>query len=224
MSNVFPPTRVGKIVFMENHVPAWAQNAVPIGTTSTAVASATTKTVAARAAYNAHITAQEQSKAATQAFYDAVKDMADAGSDIVKQVKAKAAVDGNAVYTLALLPVPAIPGPTPAPGTPYDFKATLNPDGTLKLSWKCANPRRTQGTIYQISRRVGSAGDFTVLGVSGARSYVDTTVPAGVASVMYKILATRTTSFGVAAEFVVNFGVSGGTTTATATAVPRMAA
>jgi len=136
------------------------------------------------------------------------------------------ATDGDNVYFLAQIPPPATPSPVPAPGTPSDFAATLNPDGSLGLKWKCANPPRSTGTIYQISRRTGAAGAFVSVGGSGARTFVDAGVPSGVASVTYQIVAVRSTAIGVAAQFTVNFGTdTGGTTTASVVeSAPKLAA
>ena len=135
------------------------------------------------------------------------------------------ATDGDNVYFLAQIPPPATPSPVPAPGTPSDFAATLNPDGSLGLKWKCANPPRSTGTIYQISRRTGAAGAFVSVGGSGARTFVDAGVPSGVASVTYQIVAVRSTAIGVAAQFTVNFGVTGsGEMMASVVSAPKLAA
>ena len=66
------------------------------------------------------------------------------------------------------------------------------------------------GTMYQVSRRAGGSGPFAQIGGTGVRSFVDDTVPAGTAAVTYQIRAVRSTTAGVAAQFVVNFGVGGG--------------
>jgi hypothetical protein len=213
MSKILPQGAIDRVSWFEAHTADWSANAVAIGTTSAAVTALTTKTTAARAAYDAQQLAFEQAKAATQSFKDAVAAMTTAGAEIIKQVKAKAASGGNAVYTLALLPVPATPAPLPPPGTPTDFTAALNPDGSLRLRWKCANPAGSSGTIYQVSRRTGgtgAAGGFAAVGGTGTRNFVDATVPAGVAAVTYQVQAVRSTAAGVAAQFVVNFGVGGG--------------
>lgn len=223
MGKIVPQSPIGKIEFYENHVADWAAKAVAIGTTAGLVTTLATQTEAARAAYQTHLLAQEQSRAATQNYYTAVREMNGTGTDIIQQVKAKAATDGDDIYTLALLPVPATPGPVPAPGTPTDFKVTLNPDGSLRLKWKCPNPAGGGGTIYQIARRIGAGGDFAAIGVSGKRTFLDATIPAGSASVTYLIVAVRSTAAGVAAEFTVNLGVSP-SGTATASITPRIAA
>ena len=226
-NSILPTNRVDRITFFENHNPTWQTNAVAIGTTTSAVTALTTKTTAARAAYNAHVLAQEQAKAATQAYYSAVAAMTNDGTAIIKQVKAKAAVDGNSIYTLALLPIPATPTPVPPPGTPTDFKATLETDGSIELTWKCPNPPGAAGTTYQISRRTGATGDFVMLTTVGSRSFIDPTIPAGTPTVTYRIQALRSTAIGSAAFFIVNFGVApGGEMTASVVDVeaPKLAA
>jgi hypothetical protein len=224
--SVVPPEIVAKIQFYEDHNTPWSTNAVAIGTTTTEVTALNTLTTAARAAYDAQQAAQNAARDATLNLRLAVAAMATAGSDIIKKVRAKAATDGDGVYALASIPAPALPSPVPPPGTPDNFVATLNPDGSVRLKWKCANPRSAAGTVYQLSRRTGTTGDFVAIGVSGTRSFVDATLPAGVASVTYQIVAVRSTALGTAAQFLVNFGVSGATgeMAASVAQAPKLAA
>ena len=98
------------------------------------------------------------------------------------------------------------------------MKAALKPNGSVELTWKCDNPPGCTGVIYQVFRKVELTGDYAYIGGAGLRKLVDTTVPAGVPSVLYQIQGTRTMAVGDAAEFVVNFGVGGGVTTAAADA------
>jgi hypothetical protein len=226
MGTVLPSKAVDKIVFCENHNSVWSTNATAIGTTSGEVAALVTKTTAARAAFNAQQLAQEQARTATSAFNDAVASMAGAASDIIKQIKTKAAiVGGNSVYDLALIPPPAPPSPIPAPGTPFDFVAGLKPDGSLELKWKCNNPAGSQGTTYQVYRKHNGESEFTFIGATGTKSFLDDTVPSSGSPITYQVRALRSTVSGTAAQFIVNFGVSGGgTMTASVVAEPRIAA
>jgi hypothetical protein len=209
MSKILPQGAVDRVAWFEAHTADWQTNAVAIGTTTTAVTALTTRVTAARAAYDAQRIAFEQAKAATQNFKDAVAAMTVAGAEIIKQVKAKAASGGNAVYTLALLPVPATPAPVPPPGTPTDFTVNLMQDGTLELKWKCPNPSGAGGTIYQLQRRAGAATEWTFAGATGSRRFVDASLPAGAAPVTYMITAVRSTAAGNPAQFTVNFGAGG---------------
>src|SRR2546425_3413374 len=99
--SVMPSDKLGKISFCENHTAPWATNAVAIGTTTTAVTDLTTKTTAARAAFNAQQVAQDTAKAATLTLQMAVQAMATAGASIITQIRAKASVTGDSVYSLA---------------------------------------------------------------------------------------------------------------------------
>lgn len=210
---VVPNKNAEKISFYENHIEPWTTNATAIGTTTTAVTDLETKTTAARDAFNAQQTAQDAAKAATLTLQMAVDAMATAGASIITQIRSKASTAGDSVYTLAQIPAPATPSPRPAPGQPTDFSVTLGADGALSLKWKCANPTGSTGTIYQMWRRIGGAGEFTYLGGSGTKDFVDATVPAGSSQVTYQIQAVRSTAVGPWAQFNVNFGTSSGGTT-----------
>jgi hypothetical protein len=203
---LIPPTITGKIGFFRSKNTPWAANSTAIGTTTGAVTSLATKVATAQTRLDEQVAAQESAKNATVALHEAVHDMVAAGADIIRQIRTKAALDGNAVYTLAEIPPPATPTPVGPPGTPTDFRVALNPDGSIKMTWKCANPAGASGTIYQVARRTGATGPFVALTSVGTRSLTDPTVPAGTASVTYRITAVRSTSVGVAAEFTVNFG------------------
>jgi hypothetical protein len=223
MSSILPADNVGRIEWCENHNTPLSTNAVAIGTTAAAVTDLATKTTAARAAFNAQQAAQNAAKAATIDFNLALAAMTAAAAGILKQIKAKAAVAGDSVYALAEIPAPATPSPKPAPGTPTNFTATIGADGALKLKWKCANPKGTSGTIYQVWRRSSPTAEFTYLGGSGTKTFVDPTIPAGATAVTYQIQAVRSTAAGPWAQFNVNFGAGGTGVTATAVG-PKLAA
>ena len=211
MSTVLPRTIQDKIAFFENHIATWNAAAPSIGTNVLAVTDLQTKTQAARDAFDAQQLVYDNAKSATLALRQAVEAMVNAGADIIKQIKTQAAIAGPSVYTLANIPEPAIPSPVPPPGTPYQLKVELKPNGSLGMRWKCDNPAGSVGTLYHVYRKIGTApGEFTFIGGSGARTFVDATVPAGVATIVYQIQAARTTAVGDAAEFVVNLGVGAG--------------
>ena len=229
--SVVPGEAVAKIQFFEDHQPQWSANAAEIGVAPTEVTELQAKTAAARTAYDQQQAAQLAARDATLKLRLAVEAMATAGGAIIKKVRATAQTDGPGVYALASLPVPAKPTPLPPPGTPSDFTAALNPDGSLKLRWKCANPAGAKGTLYQVSRRTGgggaggAGGAFAPVGATGLKSFVDPTVPAGAASVTYQVVAVRSTATGPAAQFTVNFGVGGsGEMLASVVSAPKLAA
>jgi hypothetical protein len=220
---VVPESRLGKIEFYEAHIAPWQANATAIGLTTAQVVALDTLTKNARTAYLNAEAARQASKAATQAFYDAVRAMHNgpgAGQDMIEAIRVRAQSTGNPnVYVLAQIPPPATPGVTPPPGTPFDFRVGLLQNGALELKWKCQNPRGTTGTVYEIRRRQGASGAFAFVGSSGVKAFTDDTVPAGSASVTYQITAVRSTQRGNPAQFTVNFGSAGpGLTIASITA------
>jgi hypothetical protein len=225
---IVPKKITDKVSWYQQRTGPWTTNNAAIGLLPAETTAMTAKVTAAAAALTAHQAAQNAAKAATVTLYDAIRDMGDYGATLINKIKAKAGQDGNGVYALALLPPPPTPTPVGAPGTPFQLKVTLNPDGSLELTWKCENPTGAGGTLYHVYRRTGAVGAFDFIGGAGTRKYTDLTVPSSVASVTYKIQAARTTVMGLAAEFIVNFGVSsGGTMTASVVegpTGPKMAA
>jgi hypothetical protein len=222
--SVLPKAKVARIEFCEQHNTPWSTNAVAIGTTTTAVTDLATKAAAARDAFNAQQEAQNAAKSATNTFNMAVEAMTAAAAEIIKQIKTKAGIDGNGVYSLADIPVPATPSPMGELGTPHSFKAELGVTGELALTWKNTNPVGASGVVYQIWRRATPTGEFEYLGGVGEKKFVDATIPAGSSEVAYQVQAVRSTSVGPFAEFSVRFGAAGSTTTTVTEAQPKLAA
>jgi len=216
--SLIPDTKVGKIEFCENHVTPWNTNSVAMGSSAAAVTAWQAKVETARNAYTAQQAAQSVAKDATTDLNLAINAMIDATTSIIKQVRAKADISGDSVYSLASLPVPATPSPVPPPGKPTNLTVLLDETGVLQLAWKCNNPAGSTGTIYQVWRQIGEAGTLQYLGGVGEKKFTDDTLPAGSANVMYQIQAARSTAVGLWATFNVKFGVSsGGAITASVT-------
>jgi hypothetical protein len=159
-----------------------------------------------RSAYEAALDPQTRTKAKVPAKNDSKIPLKIMASDLAKIIDGTATVTNEQKLDLGLS-VRATPAPVPPPGTPGNFKVVLAGNGSLELKWKCSNPPGSQGTLYQIWRRVGAAGEFTYLGGAGEKKFTDATIPAGSASVTYQIQAARSTAVGPWAQFNVNFGV-----------------
>ena len=107
-----------------------------------------------------------------------------------------------------LMPPTAMPQPAPPPGTCSDFKAELLGDWSVLSTWKANNPTGLTGVTYQVWRRLGSEGEFSFLGASGEKKFVDATIPAGTPQVQYQVRGIRPTAAGAWAQFNVNFGMA----------------
>ena len=144
-------------------------------------------------------------------------------SDLAKIINGTATVTPAQRIELGLN-VRKLPSPRPAPGTPGNFKVTLRDDGSLDLAWTCSNPRGSSGTIYQVFRRATPDGEFTYLGGTGDKKYLDDAIPAGASSMTYQIQAIRSTVAGPWAQFNVSFGTpvsAGGAMTASVDETPK---
>ena len=178
-----------------------------------------------RSALEEHLAAAETSKAKTQAYYEMLAILSNAGSAAIDKIKGKAKqVGGTSVYSLAEIPPPAIPGPCGPLGQPYKFKGETSVTGQFTFTWKNTNPKSASGVVYQIYRRTNPTGEFTYLGGSGEKKFVDSTLPAGSSQVSYQVQAVRSTSVGEWAQFDVAFGVGGSTTITETKDAPKLAA
>jgi hypothetical protein len=138
--------------------------------------------------------------------------------DVIRKIRAfaEASADPQAVYTLAQIPPVASPSVMAPPGKPTNMKVTLDTStGWLNLAWKCTNPEGASGTSYIVRRRVPGTTEFTFIGVTGSKKFVDKTFFAGPDSVEYTVQGQRSDQSGPVSEvFVVNFGQAGGNLTA----------
>jgi len=229
MGATLPRKPLERLAFLKGRMALWASEAVAIGSSTSAITNLTALVDACDAAAGDVVTTRGAAEAATIEFRIADEAMTKAAADVIKSIKAKAAVAGDTIYAAAQLPAPAIPGPIGAPGTPANFTVSLRPDGSLEFGWKCVNPAGSHGTIYQVARKIGAAGVLAVIGSTGSRKFIDATLPAGAAAaeggVLYQVTAMRSTLSGVPGTCLVQFGVAGGTGTMTATlSAPKLAA
>lgn len=212
---IVPSNRLQRLEFYEQHIEGWITNATALGLAGPAMTALGVAIANARSAYSASLAARLASKAATQAFYEELAAAHKLGSEAIELIKNKAqSTNDPSIYTLAQLPSPASPGSVPPPGTPFDFRITLQQGGALGLSWKCNNPAGAVGTIYEVRRQAmgAPANEWTFAGATGTREFLDETLPSTFAAtgVNYEIRGRRSTSVGVPAIFGVRFGIAGG--------------
>jgi hypothetical protein len=206
--SLVPDAKSDKITFFQTRLAPWSDHASEIGTTPEAVTDLMDKTNNARAALAEQGAAQDTAQAATLKLNLALDAMATAGAAIIGQIRSHASMNGDGVYSLAQIPPPAAPSPIAAPGKPDRFSFKVDSRGVLFLKWKCANPKGAVGTMYQIWRCIGIDGEFVYIGGSGTKSFIDDTLPAGTATLTYRVQAIRSTKAGASATFNVNFGVN----------------
>lgn len=204
---LIPDKKQDKINFFQSKIAPWTTNASAIGVVASNVASLGTMTTAAQTALAAQIAAESTFRTSVITANNAIGSMVTAGSDLISAIRTKARTAGDGVYELAEIPPPATPSPSPAPGTPEKFAATLNANGSLMITWKCASPGGN--VTYQIYRRATPTGEFAFLGSTGVKDFLDTTIPAGSSQVTYQVRAIRSMKAGLWAQYNVNFGAGG---------------
>ena len=216
---VLPNSNLAMIEWFEQRLASWSGDPAAIGLTMAQTTDLLAKTSTARAGYMAAQQARNESKSATVNFHTGANDLRGFGADLIKTIKAfaEASEDPN-VYVLADVPPPAPPSPLGAPGTPFDITISLNSVGQMQLAWKADNAAASTGAYFVLERRLNNDPSFTMLGASGAKSFVDNSIPLGTSQATYVITPFRGDLAGLPSQqFTVQFGVDvpmpGGETT-----------
>lgn len=171
--------------------------------------------------------ARQTSKGATTTMNGAIADLRTQLAAMVRSIKtfADASSNPSAVYGLAQIPMPAEPETLPAPGVASEVLVTLNPGGSITLSWSGEFSAASEGAVYTIARKLPGATNYTLVGVSPGSttqsrrmSYTDPTVPTSAAAqgVSYIITGQRGQQIGQSSTAItVQFGVGGAGATVT---------
>ncbi len=213
MGTVMPSDKREMVNFGNTHVQPWSLNKVALGILDPDLTAVTAAATNAQKAFDNAETARQASKAATTAFYAAVSTLRDKAGTCVRTIqnKAKATNDPN-LYALGQISPPdprSQNGPPPA--QPTDVRAGLNPDGSITLTWKCANPPGVSNVIYFVKRKLNGQTDFTLFDTVGEKTLIDATIPRAAGGASYMITARHGQQSGQTSEtFSVVFGVGGG--------------
>jgi hypothetical protein len=194
------------------HIDVFTANAAAIGITP---AQATNfknlvNTFAAKEA--AKEAARIAAETATQASNDAYTPMRRQMSQIIATVRAFAIDTNNPrVLELAQVPPRAEPSTIGPPGKPTNMTVELVPGtGAVQIRWRSVNPQGAAGTSYIIRRKLPTEQNFSFLGVTGERRFVDQSFVAGPDTVQYTVQGQRADSAGPESDiFLVRFGREG---------------
>jgi hypothetical protein len=211
----FPTSpRSAFLLWCQEHAPVWATNSAAIGLGLPATAAYTAAVTATQNALVAQEAAKQAYRTATETVNDAFGGLRGLTGDAVRSIRSFAEQQTKplTVYNLAQIPPPAQPVPAPPPGQPTNLGVSLDSSsGNLVLAWKCANPAGTSGTSYIVRRKLPTETQFSFVGVTGTKKFVDQTFFAGPDSVQYTVQAQRADQSGPVSEvFTVNFGRTGG--------------
>ncbi len=229
----YPTTpRAAFLEWCQADMGVFSANATQIGLAPAQATAFSTATSAVAAALLAQEQAHQAALLATQVATDALGTLRSSAGDTVRLIRAFAESTAKpaTVYNFAQIPPPASPSPAPPPAQPTELTVTLNSsDGALTLKWKAANPAGTSGTSYIIRRKLPQDGEFSFIGVSGRKEFLDDTlsfepgVREGIhaPAVQYTVQGQRADSSGpLSPIFTVNFGrLPGGGMTASVAAM-----
>lgn len=196
-----PKAKTEAIQWFAQRVQDWTANAASIGLSDELASRVETLTQIADAKRRAALAAMSAAQNATLAADTALAELRTIGGKAIVTVRAFAEVqdDPNSVYARASVPAVVSHGAQP-PEQPHEIEATIGTEGFVHLSWKA---RSRGGTAYfTVSRSVQPApaqpGDpmppplpTEQLGVVGARTYLDTTIPPCTQSVVYTVTAHK---------------------------------
>ncbi len=204
-----PDTINGKIQYFEQHIPIWAEDPAAIGLDAAAIAEITTRTGAARLAFNNAQAARSASRAATVTQAADVKAMMEFGTAMVATIKAFADLSGDdqSIYAAAEIQPDTGPSPLAPPIPAIDLAADLLNTGAINLTWKgtVAN-----GTFYTVWRRLKGETEYETLGSVSAKSFEDDTIPVGTPEANYYLVTHRDRLSSDATEpITVRFGLVG---------------
>ena len=202
------------IDWVAQRITEWAANPGNIGLDEPTTTAIATQLAIAQGARDSAFQARIDSRDATGVYHDQGDQLIDQARQAVATIRAfaKSSEDPQTVYSAASIPAPATPGPTPAPGRPFDFRTELLFGGGLQVTFDCDNPSRVQGVTYKVERQDQPSGGgqsaFTFLTNAKSREFTDETIPSGSSQVTYRVTAQTSTKDGLANGFAVRFGAN----------------
>ncbi len=214
MSTNLPRTIPELINWCNAHTGLWTSNAAVIGISpAQATGFAALATTFIKANSDAQV-AREASKLTTLNLKNAMDAVQATGGAYVNVIKAFAeATRNNNVYVLSGVSPSDPPSVVPDPIAPAQFGASINPDGSLTITWKVGQPAGMTGVQYRVYRRVNATeGPYQIVSTEGrSKMFTDTTLPYGVDRVEYMVQPTRNSVVGPQSNvFTVQFGSVGG--------------
>jgi len=189
-----PDTRYARLQYIEAHITPFTDHAAQIGVSPETVAQLTSQSGTARDAWDSYVAAQQATKAAQTAWYDAIAGATTTARSALRNINtfAKDQQNPGEVYALAEIDPPKPREPLGEPPVPTDLTVTLDTQGRAVLRFKGT---RQGGTVFTIQRRTtstaGQTTPWTTITTIAERMFIDGATPAGEASVAYRVRGER---------------------------------
>lgn len=192
MGTNLPASNNAALIWSEAHMDQWASNFASIGLTSAQTLDFSQRVVNTRGSFTSVETIRADAKAQTQEYNIDADDMRAVASNLISIIKefARTSSDPATIYTTAGLTAADPRSPAAPPSQPTALNATLNGTGNITLGWAGIGPT---GTVWIISRKLSTETGFSQIGQGDAatKSFTDTSVTSGVASVTYVVQGVR---------------------------------
>lgn len=209
--STIPASRPEQIDFFEQHAAVWANDPAAIGLASAVVSELNGLTQQARASFVSVQALRQAALAGTTSYHTATDAMRAAGAAAIDSIRAYAKTTGDdEVYALAQIPPPQQRDPAPPPAAPAEITLSVQPNGSIVVKWKITQPVKGAEIQTVIQRRLNNTGPWENLGVTGLKTFTDSTVPAGAELVTYMLHATRGGEAGpFSQQTSINLGIPG---------------
>lgn len=187
MAENMPQNPTDALEWIEIRAERWVQHADAIGLGEAFAQDVLLLAEQARARRLAANEAAARAKSATQSWRLGIGDAKKRARAAIATIKAHAAATGDPeVYTLARLSKRASPGEAPPPKMPQNLAFDVRPRGEVELSWDGGGP---QGTYYVVQRSFGVRRNWSVLGTTTSKRFVDGDLPIGATETLYAVIA-----------------------------------
>lgn len=213
MSTNIPKTIPEFIAWCGDHADSWQTHQAQIGLSAGQVAGFKALVDALETADAAATAARSASKDATTALRNNLDATRATAAAYVAMIKAFAETTSNPnVYALAGISPDDPRSTLPPPLPPESFVATVNPSGSIKITWKVSQPAGVSNVTYMVRRKIpGVDAAFMTIGSAGKKEFTDETLPVGVDAVQYIVQPRRGDSMGGESNVLaLQFGSVGG--------------
>ncbi|MBI5707630.1 MAG: fibronectin type III domain-containing protein [Armatimonadetes bacterium] len=206
MGRVVPKSIVGRIDFFAARGQEWLASAAEIGLSPELAQRVADLAQEAQQAFDLQRAQEQAARAATLALNAKVAELMRVGSGAMQTIRSHAeVVEDPGVLATASLPAKrrwSRIGPPPAP---QSVSCRLMSNGSVEVTWKGRFPA---GTFFEVQRALGDSVAFVPVGTIGGKRYVDGTLPFGVTSATYRVIARRGGGLQAASTPVsIRFGV-----------------
>lgn len=206
MGRVVPKRIVERIKFFTAHGQKWLASASEIGLSPELAQRVADLAQEAQQAFDLQQTQEQAARAATLALNAKVAELMRVGSGAMKFIRARAGFEDDPdVLAKAQLPAKRRWSRIGPPPVPQNVSCRLLSDGSAEVAWKGRFPA---GTFFEVQRALGDSVAFTTVGTIGAKRFVDGTLPLGVSSASYRVIARRGRGLeSASAPVSIRFGV-----------------